>query len=216
MDLETGASDEELMMNALPSFLKPQYPDQLLQMLLGTVTVVGITAFLLFLTYAVTLNAIGLSPAPDMVCRVAMNSYAIVALGCLAKIVLGDAGQVERSAENCLPIPGEVRMQLLEAPGEPLQGLTNSSAVIATESGVRSYCVRCCVWRSVHAHHCRICHRCVVHFDHHCGVFGRCIAGKLGSFNGNFTWFVLIIAIGSLAYATAFGFMGWAMWTKFA
>jgi len=83
-----------------------------------------------------------------------------------------DPGVVRRSEGTCFPLPEAVANLLSQ--GESLQGLQN----IACDS--RTFCVRCLVWRpdGSKAHHCRVCQRCVVDFDHHCVVFGRCIAGK--------------------------------------
>ncbi|CAE8590375.1 unnamed protein product [Polarella glacialis] len=141
---------------------------------------------------------------------------AMVALLCLLGLMLGDPGVVERSEQTCLPIPAAVA-ECLQA-GKPMPTMENIM------DGDRSYCVRCHVWRTTGEvkvrrssrflakcdgslkpaedfHHCSTCQRCVVHFDHHCGVFGRCIAGC--GFGGNMGYFKVIIAMGGAGVATA-------------
>ena len=108
-----------------------------------------------------------------------------LAMICLLGLLFGDSGEIQRSPEICFPLPPEVAQRL--ASGETLDGLAN---ITDEERGI--YCVRCFVWRPRYgAHHCRLCQRCTVDFDHHCGVFGRCIAGK--GLSGNMKYFVGII-----------------------
>jgi hypothetical protein len=67
-------------------------------------------------------------------------AQAVLALGCLAGLLLGDPGAVTRGAASQLPVPAEVAARL--AAGEPLDGLAN-----VENANHGSYCVRCCVWR---------------------------------------------------------------------
>jgi hypothetical protein len=93
-----------------------------------------------------------------------------------AYIIFGKAGEVRRSDSTCYPIPKEVAVRLMQK--QPLDGLGN---IVCSADG-RSYCVRCLLWRPaqqryMRSHHCQICQRCHMDFDHHCAVFGRCIVG---------------------------------------
>jgi hypothetical protein len=117
------------------------------------------------------------SPVRPTRCRVHVTGRRIVALQ--------DPGVVKRSPETCFPLPPKVA-DLIEAgaTSEQIQQLGN----LHGEKG--SFCVRCLVWRggdNVQPHHCSTCQRCVTHFDHHCGVFGRCIAGD--GLRGNMGFF---------------------------
>ena len=117
-------------------------------------------------------------------------------------MMLGDAGVVRRTPETCLPVPPEVAERLRAGAPVP-ETLRN----INSDDGTRTYCVRCFVWRPAglqgrgRPHHCRVCQRCVLHFDHHCGVYGRCIAGD-GVRNGNLRYFFTIIVMGYAGFFT--------------
>ena len=108
---------------------------------------------------------------------------AALAVICLCAILLLDPGTIKRSQQTCFPLPREVEARLRAK--QSLEGLRNLQPDLAlirsrlvTED--QTYCVRCCVWRpsgsqdsysaSVRCHHCSVCQRCVMHFDHHCGV----------------------------------------------
>ena len=180
-DIEDGVTDAALL-DSLPPMPAAEHPEQLLQMLGGSVMVCGTTAFLLALTYVITLGRLGLSPKIDLACRIAMNSCAAVALSCLALLIFGDPGTVKRSVQTCLPLPLSVREHLLTKPGESLEGLSNSQYEDsddeeATATRKHSFCVRCCVWRPRHAHHCRTCQRCVVHFGN--SVLARLMSNNI-------------------------------------
>jgi len=121
-------------------------------------------------------------------------SEALLAFVCLCEVQLGDPGEIKRTKNTCLPVPEEIA-RVLRGEAPPLLG--NLDGVDG-----RVYCVRCHLWRpdDVDVHHCRMCQRCVVHFDHHCGVLGRCIAGK--GMKGNYKYFITLIACGHLGFLT--------------
>lgn len=145
---------------------------------------------------------------------------AVVALGSLFMLMNGDPGVIRRTRDTAIPVPPEVVEKLQsadEASGQPhpLVGMSN------IEENGRTYCVRCCLWRDkfvkpdrmgrmlgrreparARVHHCSTCQRCVRQFDHHCGVFGRCIAGRVLTWEGNMPYFVLMIACGYAGFIT--------------
>ncbi|CAJ1396528.1 unnamed protein product [Effrenium voratum] len=104
-----------------------------------------------------------------------IQGFALLALFCTAFILCGRSGEVKRSRLTCYPIPAQVVHHLqgqLPRLDKNIDGPEHSTRL-------RSYCVRCLVWRTrgcESSHHCSICQRCVPEFDHHCGVLGRCIS----------------------------------------
>ena len=147
-----------------------------------------LVSLLVGLTQGVALAPDTAAPRPLFWTALALiYAEAAIAGLCLLGLMFGNPGEVKRSPQSCFPIPELVADRLSQ--GEPLDGLANPS------SNGRSYCVRCLVWRpdELHAHHCSTCNRCVRHFDHHCGVFGRCIAGD--GFGGNMGYFKTIITM---------------------
>eukprot|EP00326_Haptolina_ericina_P038115 CAMPEP_0181237124 /NCGR_PEP_ID=MMETSP1096-20121128/38581_1 /TAXON_ID=156174 ORGANISM="Chrysochromulina ericina, Strain CCMP281" /NCGR_SAMPLE_ID=MMETSP1096 /ASSEMBLY_ACC=CAM_ASM_000453 /LENGTH=189 /DNA_ID=CAMNT_0023332429 /DNA_START=105 /DNA_END=674 /DNA_ORIENTATION=- len=132
--------------------------------------------------------------------RLAIYTEAFVALVCLFGLMFGDPGVVKRSPETCFPLPPKVA-DLIEAgaTSEQIQQLGN----LHGEKG--SFCVRCLVLGdNVQPHHCSTCQRCVTHFDHHCGVFGRCIAGD--GLRGNMGFFKVLISMAGAGIFTAMSF----------
>ena len=117
-------------------------------------------------------------------------------------MMCGDPGVVRRTPATCLPVPDEVAERLRA--GAPVPETTRN---ITSADGTKTYCVRCFVWRDNtlggrgRAHHCRVCQRCCVNFDHHCGIFGRCIAGD-GARTGNLRYFFTIIIMGYAGFFT--------------
>ena len=140
---------------------------------------------------------------------------------CLGFVLLGDPGVLARSAERCFPVPAAVEGRLRgltaadsEAPAGPLPDMLMTDLRNVAEEGTgRTFCVRCFVWRNAPGmmpppccaplvgqrkskpHHCKVCKRCVEHFDHHCGVLGRCIAGS--GWGGNVGYFYTLCGIGA-------------------
>lgn len=113
--------------------------------------------------------------------------WATTAAACVAFLLFGDTGVIERSPTTCYPVPVEAATHL--ARSDSIHMLRNVNGQQGT-----SYCVRCLVWRSGSAkdgmgHHCNTCQRCVAGFDHHCNVFGRCIT------NSNMPCFYLLMSM---------------------
>lgn len=113
--------------------------------------------------------------------------WAFTAAACVAYLLFGETGVINRAPHISYPIPVEAATQL--AQGQPLHVLRNINGPQGS-----SYCVRCLVWRSGSAkngavHHCNTCGRCVSGFDHHCNVFGRCIT------SANMPCFYMLIAM---------------------
>lgn len=183
----------------------------------GSILVLGLIGIFVWFTHS------GLSKVGD----ISKNGWwvglfliyleAFVALVSLVGILTCNPGVIERSEDNCFPLPEEVAERLHR--GKSCAGMKNIEGI----DGI--FCVRCFVWRprNPRSHHCRTCNRCVRAFDHHCGVFGRCIAGSSGalqccvptskdscrermSYSGNMPYFSMLIIMLYAAIITCGGF----------
>jgi len=163
----------------------------------GIFTVLGISGLLVSLTTSIVATGGVTNPGMRNLLVGAIWSWAGIAVLGTAYIVLGRAGEIQRTKQTCYPIPGEVAQRLVSS--ESLSGMKNVSGPEGS-----TYCVRCLVWRpgakpSDRGHHCNTCQRCVTGFDHHCGVFGRCIV------NANMICFHLVIGMFFMGAATSMG-----------
>lgn len=135
--------------------------------------------------------------------------WASIALLGTTFVIFGRAGEVVRSPETCYPIPHEVLQRLLHNDGD-MTSLSNIEGPVDSET-CGTYCVRCLLWRPprrnpvtgtiCRSHHCGVCQRCFVRFDHHCDFFGRCIV------NGNLMFFgatICMLWAGVFTAAAAF------------
>ena len=111
--------------------------------------------------------------------RFIADGHTVIAAAALLLINVWDPGIIRRSNAVCSPLPRVVSERLRMT--EPLEGLRN----IPDEKGISSFCVRCCIWRPIEAHHCSICQRCVNEFDEHCEILGCCVGGSLRGCRGN-------------------------------
>lgn len=152
-------------------------------------------------TIILSLNAFAHAASPTgTTVQWLMWLWTAIAVGCWAWVVAGDAGEVTRSAQNCLPVPDRVAEHLARR-GEPPKS--------NVEEAEGTYCIRCYVWRrrrdipddwrgGSYYHHCSVCQRCVRGFDHHCGVLGRCIAER------NYSTFVGLLWMAGAGMLTSF------------
>eukprot|EP01062_Namystynia_karyoxenos_P014533 TRINITY_DN15234_c0_g1_i1.p1 TRINITY_DN15234_c0_g1~~TRINITY_DN15234_c0_g1_i1.p1 ORF type:complete len:241 (+),score=61.88 TRINITY_DN15234_c0_g1_i1:85-723(+) len=163
----------------------------------GTTFVLAIIGGLLAATFALVVPNVSTPIA--IVAIVLMATWTCLALWCLLYLLCGDPGRIPRDDSTCFPLPDEVRAAVLEGRSLAGSGMRN----IENRAQGQSYCVRCLVWRDDKRspHHCSVCQRCTLDFDHHCGVFGRCIAGK------NMPYFKGIIACGCLGFVTFLAFL---------
>ena len=207
----------------LPPLPMPDYAVRRSQAVRGALTVCTTCALLIGVTGGCSLRQPS-SYAPTLLVLVVVE--AAVALLCLAALMLVDPGVVKRTQSSVQPVPDEVATRLKER--APLRDeIEKRGGMSNIREGSRSYCVRCFVWREhtaaigglrslrqrcrggdpelmadVAVHHCRICARCVRHFDHHCSALGRCIAGR-GVLRGNIVYFRTLIAMAWMGVATA-------------
>ena len=202
MQLADVRADASSDLSFLPPLPQPDYALRKIETRRGFSVVFGLISVFVVLTHGVGLTVGDLPDAGWWFCFALIYGEAAIATLCYFLMMLGDAGVVRRTPETCLPVPPEVAERLRAGAPVP-ETLRN----INSDDGTRTYCVRCFVWRPAglqgrgRPHHCRVCQRCVLHFDHHCGVYGRCIAGD-GVRNGNLRYFFTIIIMGYAGFFT--------------
>lgn len=222
--LATGMSSLYCDVSRLPPLPLPRLKIRRQESNVGTTVVIGLALFIVGMTHGVALTAVGGIPKGSTLWwtfLVMVYTETGIALLCLIGLWVADPGVVARSPETCFPIPIQCepwiqahvdgKPETVEPPTEQYIGSSNPSTPGDT------YCVRCLVWRrfkhSTSYFHCMVCQRCVMHFDHHCSVFGRCIAGNLC--HGNYKFFVMIIAMGSVGYLTCMISLLWSLSLRF-
>eukprot|EP00928_Gymnodinium_smaydae_P020768 TRINITY_DN18031_c0_g1_i1.p1 TRINITY_DN18031_c0_g1~~TRINITY_DN18031_c0_g1_i1.p1 ORF type:complete len:300 (-),score=25.49 TRINITY_DN18031_c0_g1_i1:88-987(-) len=188
------------ILDLLPAMPKQNLREMRGQAAIGCCVVSGIIVACNVFTYISTTRMPEIAGLPfdlPSVLNGLVYAESCVALICLWFLMYGDPGVIERSEKTCLPVPSQIARKLRA--GEPINAHTNIE-----DSTGKTYCVRCFVWREGKGrhHHCSTCQRCVTHFDHHCGVFGRCIAGRCPS-SGNIPYFYAIIGTGFAGAGTA-------------
>lgn len=221
-----------LPMETLPPLPEPKYDLMRQESSRGVCLVVTASILLPFLTHYVALTAIPPSSNENsnstgsIVFLALIYSEAVLALVCMMGILFVDPCVVNRSPENCFPLPPEIESWLMEG-GKEEDGGGRSTwqqhrrthglqlYIKGTENAKQGvYCTRCLLWRKpgTNCFHCPTCQRCCLSYDHHCNVFGRCIAGRLrfwepnethgGSGVGNKLFFVTLIAVAGWTYFT--------------
>jgi hypothetical protein len=211
-----GPTINKLLM--LPPLPEPNLPLMRRQMAGGASFVLLVGVLIISITQGVTLTIGELPPAAWWTVLVVTYTEALIALLCLAGLVYGDPGVVQRTPENCFPLPPEVEYALQNP--EAYEDLPPQTIQMANGD---IFCTRCMVWRrkqlpqngpatttssnASSSHrlcctptrviHCYICNRCVRDFDHHCVVFGRCIAGV--GITGNMKYFMTLLVVGGTA-----------------
>jgi len=143
-----------------------------------------------------------------------MRSTAAIAALAYSTLMIVDPGVVRRSIGTCLPVPSAVAERLRA--GDALEGLSNiedgtsssycvrccvwrrpartpsPGVFVCASPDLRSACAtdvykRCRMCNHI-PHHCSLCQRCVLAFDHHCGVLGICVTAA------NYAYFCTLIA----------------------
>eukprot|EP00898_Chlorokybus_atmophyticus_P008622 jgi/Chlat1/8761/Chrsp90S08123 len=68
-----------------------------------------------------------------------------------------------------------------------LEDASSSLREVKRKGGDLRYCQKCCHYKPMRAHHCRVCNRCVLRMDHHCAWINNCVG------HGNYKPFVLFL-----------------------
>ena len=133
------AAGEPISLSSLPPLHERKHGVRRKQAAGGIALVLGLVAVFVALTTTVAFAVEGLPRAAWWAILAALYAEALVALGCLARLMLADPGELVRSEELCFPLPPAVARRL--AAGESLEGMGN------VQDGDDSFCVRCLVWR---------------------------------------------------------------------
>jgi len=171
----------EIGLADLPA-LQARSPEYWSQPCAAVCTILVVSYILVFGTQSLISAPCGFDANSRLVVSSLMWTWAIIAAMSTLYIIVGRAGEIHRSHETSLPIPDAVAKQIRAAGS--LEQMSNLPGPDDSRTH-GTYCVRCLVWRPPavdpvtkvrqKSHHCRICQRCFVGFDHHCDFFGRCI-----------------------------------------
>lgn len=179
----------EIGLSDLPSLPKRNHSVRFSECSSGVCLILSLTGFLVFMPMLFPPQGTSRFDLPrlsfNLIGLLLLYFLAVLAVACLCAILVCDPGSIKRSKETCFPLPREVEARLRAK--QSLEGLRNLQPDRALiRSGLvtedQTYCVRCCVWRpsgsrddlgapgDMRCHHCSVCQRCVMYFDHHCGV----------------------------------------------
>eukprot|EP00980_Cylindrotheca_fusiformis_P006446 scaffold1376_cov125-Cylindrotheca_fusiformis.AAC.12 len=205
----------------LPPFLEPRYNRRRRETIGGCSVVLFLIILYAGFTHGIALEALDSFDYHGTTWWVFFGliyGQAVFALLCLFMLLVVDPGVVKRSPETCLPIPQQIEADIHEyirlrdrrqpffRPGE---------GYFAAEDGTGdTYCSRCLVWRrhfDGKHYHCNTCQRCVKKYDHHCSVFGRCIAGNMCGWGGNYKYFAMICCCFATGLLTTFVALVWSL-----
>lgn len=137
------ASDKELL-RLLPPLPTPDRAAQRGESVMGTLGVLVIVLFCVAGTYGgchiMEFEGPRYWPSAPTTLLTLVYAEAALAFACLVGLLCADPGEVRRSEATCLPMPEEISLALRA--GVP------PASTVNIESGERTYCVRCFVWRT--------------------------------------------------------------------
>jgi len=193
--------------NALPAPPDPKYDVQNREEMIGCLVVISISCGMVAAGNGFTFQVVrdlfdGHASVGKAFPHLVLILCGLLSWICLAGMLLGDPGVVQRGEETCYPIPPAILTKLKTGQAVIAKGKSMAHANVLSDDRLSSYCVRCFVWRPLGTHHCSICGVCVRDFDHHCNFYGRCVAGPPHC-GGNWCWFngmILITFVAGLSF----------------
>eukprot|EP01052_Picozoa_sp_SAG31_P031493 SAG31_NODE_3342_length_4383_cov_5.306723_6_plen_220_part_00 len=191
MEAIAPCDDSQTLLDKLPPMPTPDLRTQRTESAMGCTFVISIIAACIGVGHGAAYS-LDDSPAAAVILLSVIYAQAFLALLCLAGLMWGDPGVVKRGPSTQLPIPDAVAERLQA--GRSLDGLDNITDPVhgsfcvrccvwrpppLTRQQQRHQCAPNNSWQDKlcgcfagnrqpkKAHHCSICQRCVVDFDHH-------------------------------------------------